>query len=702
MYLESVKLHLINLKNLLQYRVIYLTLGLVLYILTTISLLYGICLLLYSLYLFKKHRKILYILLILIVLYNILLYPLFDKRNLTNLEEYNVTVVGDIEYKDYTKCMAKVGNQNVILYLDDVYEVKPGDKLIIQGELSEPINNTIPSTFDYKNYLKSKQVKYIIWADEYELKSETLHLNLISYYIEQYINQKYPQTRPYIKAFILADKDDFEEEFIHDIGALGISHLFAVSGLHVGLLVLIIQSIIKYLAPNKDPFKVIQIILIFYTIITSFAPSIVRASSLYILIQVNKKRGWNYSNLDLLSMIFITLLLYRPHYYYNIGFTLSFLVTFFIILGNYILKDKTLLRQLLLLSIMAFFIALPITVSINKSINLFTIIINVILVLYMSYIILPGAYLTFFFPFLDSLYNLLIKPFEIIINMSKGVTIFTFDYVFTSTLQVILYYILLLLVFLGVHQKRYRSKLIVSVILFFLITSNINHFDPRKSVNMIDIYGDSILIKDSFDQCNILIDTGSYDEYDSVINYIKGKNIDRIDYFIVTHEHADHQGERSDIFEEFNIINYMNSTNNRTFQCGSITVTVFPFFKEYSEENNQSVVFLLEISNKKYLFTGDMEQIKEEEFVKLYDIDVDYLKSGHHGSITSSSEQFLADITPEEVLISCYRKNTHGHPSPEIIERYENHSIEIYRTDLLGTIEIYYFFNFEYKKFHSP
>ena len=108
------------------------------------------------------------------------------------------------------------------------------------------------------------------------------------------------------------------------------------------------------------------------------------------------------------------------------------------------------------------------------------------------------------------------------------------------------------------------------------------------------------------------------------------------------------------------------------------------------------------ISNKHYLFTGDIELSREISFINKYDLDIDYLKVPHHGSITSSNQQFLNSINPKEVFIIVSATNLHGHPHDEVIKRYQEMGIPVYRTDLSGTIEVYYIFEKEFKRIHSP
>ena len=111
---------------------------------------------------------------------------------------------------------------------------------------------------------------------------------------------------------------------------------------------------------------------------------------------------------------------------------------------------------------------------------------------------------------------------------------------------------------------------------------------------------------------------------------------------------------------------------------------------------------ILYISNKHYLFTGDIEKSREISFISKYDLDIDYLKVPHHGSKTSSTQQFLESVNPKTAFTISYSNNIHGHPHSEVMKRYQEMSIPVYRTDLSGTIEVYYIFGKEYKRIHSP
>ena len=108
----------------------------------------------------------------------------------------------------------------------------------------------------------------------------------------------------------------------------------------------------------------------------------------------------------------------------------------------------------------------------------------------------------------------------------------------------------------------------------------------------------------------------------------------------------------------------------------------------YDHLNNTSVVFKLVYGTTSFLFAGDAEIPVEEHLDSVYDsfLKSDVLKAGHHGSITSSSAEFLANVAPKEVIVSVGKFNKFHHPSPKVIQRFKNLGIMIHRTDEEGAI----------------
>ena len=290
-----------------------------------------------------------------------------------------------------------------------------------------------------------------------------------------------------------------------------------------------------------------------------------------------------------------------------------------------------------------------------------------------------------------------------------------------------------MLIFLLYFLPRFntmKSKLVLLILILAntYIYSSIDNTDllPDNyfSVLMIDVgQGDSFLIKFPNGK-TALVDAGNttifFDNGERVIipllNYL---GIKKIDYGIVTHIDADHYGgyvslifngmigeiikpeldtslSKDKRFEEFArkrevTIKYFEE---QKFEVGN-TVLYFLFdenLKSISGEstNDRSGIFKLVYGQTSFLFTGDVEKRIEKFYLNKYKyfLDSDLLKVGHHGSKTSSSEEFLEYVTPEISLISAGFKNKFGHPSKEIIERLENVGSTIFRSDLQKAILI--------------
>ena len=107
----------------------------------------------------------------------------------------------------------------------------------------------------------------------------------------------------------------------------------------------------------------------------------------------------------------------------------------------------------------------------------------------------------------------------------------------------------------------------------------------------------------------------------------------------------------------------------------------------YSETNEYSLVTRLTYKDTSFLFTGDAESVSEKEIINSgNDIDSNLLKVGHHGGSTSTSQNFLNEVSPEYAVISAGRDNPYGHPSDKVLKRLNNSGAQIFRTDQIGSI----------------
>jgi competence protein ComEC len=610
--------------------------------------------------------------------------------------------------EDYITFVGIIDGILVKVTSSDLDTVTAGDTYLLTGQITPPDRNTFPSGFNYQNYLLSKRIKYVTYNPDLSYVKSGHSIYILKENVKNYINENLPLSKDYVKTFVLADKNDIDQDLQEDIRKLGISHLFAVSGFHIALLVLTLDRILKK-SIRKDIIRqiIISSFLLVFLLLTSFSPSVLRAALMYIFLVLNKKLKLSLSTIDILSIIFLLIMICNPFSHLNVGFVLSFLVTLFILLSLNILKNKQSIHALFLVGTISFLSTIPIIMNLNHEINILTIVFNVLFVLLMSYIVLPLNYISFILPFLDYLNNEINTIYNQLITIASVFDFMIIRGSFTHPIYIMMYYSLLLSFLMNIEIGKKVMKIVVVFVLFMIITLNSTHFEPLKKVVFLDVKGDSTLITDHFNHCNILIDTGEKDEYHSVLHYIQSRNIKKIDYVIITHYHSDHYGELETINEHVSIETLITNKNvsdyhTQPFSCGSIVINIYPMSYTSNNENNNSIILSLLIEDDHYLFTGDIEEERELEFINRYHIDVDYLKVPHHGSNTSSSEEFIDCIKPEEVIVSARRNYRIAHPNEDVVRLYRSKGIEVQITKNEGTIEYIYLFDKQYKKSYSP
>lgn len=244
-------------------------------------------------------------------------------------------------------------------------------------------------------------------------------------------------------------------------------------------------------------------------------------------------------------------------------------------------------------------------------------------------------------------------------------------------------------------------------------TTTTSDIDPTKEnlkIYFIDVgQADSILVMDN--DKTMLIDAGTNDQGKNVVEFLKNKGVNKIDYLVGTHPHEDHIGGLDDVINNFEIGTiYMPKvqTNTKTFESvldaisnkglKVTTPNVNDKFKlnkaeceimsTINDEDNlnlSSVVIRMTYINQSYLFMGDAE--KENEEARQWP-QTNVLKVGHHGSDTSTTKQFLSQVKPNIAVISVGKDNSYGHPKQITLDKLANVNAKVYRTDTSGTILI--------------
>lgn len=257
--------------------------------------------------------------------------------------------------------------------------------------------------------------------------------------------------------------------------------------------------------------------------------------------------------------------------------------------------------------------------------------------------------------------------------------------------------------------SRTRSLSILLLLTLLLLFSTLSH-SASLLVHFIDVgQGDAILIESC--EATLLIDGGRGSE---LLSYLQEIGVEALDLIISTHPHADHIGGLIPVLEEIPVGRIYDSGRPHTTQTffnfltlideldipytvpsrgdmigvGDLELEVLHPVDdvEYGNLNDSSIVVRLVYHEISFLFTGDIEEEAEKDLLSTCMNKATILKVAHHGSSTSTGEEFIDVINPEVAIISCGRDNRYGHPHREILKLLEGKQIQLYRTDLHGHI----------------
>jgi len=611
----------------------------------------------------------------------------------------------------------KFDNENLVCnyYLKEdetiKYEHYPlGSKVFIKGTLNVPKNNTVPNTFNYKKYLYYHDTYYTCTIDEIDILKTKMN---IFYKIKNAVIKRIMtyDIKDYMYTLIIGDKSLMDEEVYETFKYNGVTHLFAISGMHIGLFTGIILLILKK-CHLKENFRYIVTVLFIWTyaFLAGFSPSVLRACLLFTLLSINKIFKLEIDTIKVLLLTGFILILTNYKIIMDIGFIYSFTITFGLMHSKKYLERHKIIGT----SLIATLYSIPITISNFYKLNLFSLINNLVFVPLVTVLVYPLVLLSFVFRFLEPLAKISIWILEFINTTAAKIEIFNVVIPKPSIIFIIIFYLLLIFKF---NKRPTRVGIALFVLVF--ITKATTLLDINYHVEFLDVgQGDSILIRSKQNKEVILIDTGGVVSYTGTTNYHVASNtitylnslgIDEIDYLVITHGDYDHMGESEYLIDNINIknvvfnkdgyndleieliktlnkkkIKYSKNINEIPFGEGKI---YFLDTKIYDNENDNSNVLYLKLENFNFLFMGDAGEAKEKDILEKYSLkDINFLKVGHHGSDTSTSKNFIKKINPDISIISVGKNNRYGHPKDSVLNTLSNS--KVYRTDLEGTIEI--------------
>ena len=626
----------------------------------------------------------------------------------------------------------------------------------IKGTLQRPSSATNFYGFDYQNYLYYQHIHWIFIPEtsffvKCKGKEETI-IEKIQFFRQLGIARIQERLDPdivgIVTALIFGERYLLHEQVLHAYQALGLVHLLAVSGLHVGLITGTIYFLLIRIGITKErSIDMLLISLPVYMLVAGAAPSVLRASitTMVVLLSIRVKNKIH--PLDGISIVCLGLLFVNPYYVYHIGFQLSFIVSYGLIISSrIILHSRSYWQKLFVVTTISQLSSLPIILYHFYEVSLLSLPLNLLYIPLISLFILPLSFVSFLLiSLLPAISDPLLSTFSKVVKLSHELLLLFNQYSFFTIRTGKLLPILLLLFYLAIcylllkwEQKGHFRKLLPPIIVCILIIAGqmyFPYFSRSGVVTFLDVgQGDCIVLELPYRKQVYVIDTGGLVSFrqneewrernrsfdvgkDIVLPYLKARGVRKIDRLILTHGHFDHIGGTDALLGEIRIEEvfyskgkiegeYEKELLTRLYQAGSkLTFTsegdswsvgssqffiLSPIGNEESL-NNRSIVILAQLGGLNWLFTGDLEEDGERRLIRDYpNLNVDILKAGHHGSRTSSTEVFIEQLDPKIVIISAGRANRFGHPHREVIERYTNKAIKIFRTDENGAIRFKY------------
>lgn len=537
-----------------------------------------------------------------------------------------------------------------------------------------------------------------------------------------------------LEGMIIGDTSYVSDEVKNNFRDSGISHLLAVSGSNVAYILILCKfAFEKIFGRNTSNFLTIVFIVLF-SILSGMSASVVRAAIMAIVIILSEFLIQKPNTYASISFSALLILLYNPITIYDVGFVLSFSGTIGIVIfskkiselleskikidkGKIIGKIIAVFVETLSVTLSAQIVVTPITLYYFNTFSCVSILANLIIVpatgsitivgiiMYVtSLVCVPMAKIISYFIY--SIISFVIFVASLFAQIPGSSVLLPTPSIFI----ILMYYIIVYNLFFVKNKKVYVILLTTISVLIIM------KFIPNKyiNVNMIDVgQGDAIYIETAKGK-TVLVDSGGTEgsDYDIGENILVPYILDRgkvcIDYAFLSHMHEDHIEGIYAVIQKLKLKNLIigkHETDNELYSkvvelankynvniievkqgdeliIDGVIFDVISAKENDKNVNNMSLILRMTYGEISMLFTGDAEKELEESI----NVKTNILKVSHHGSKTSSTEEFLKKNMPQVALISVGENNSYGHPNKEVLERLKKINAYIYRTDLNGEI----------------
>ncbi|MDY4576082.1 MAG: ComEC/Rec2 family competence protein [Intestinibacter sp.] len=358
-------------------------------------------------------------LLLIFILLLILGFFITKDRELDNInEDTKTTITGVVkDKKEKSKYTQYIIDGYLVNDYKRKYELKIGKVVSVQGKQKD-LDKMEFDDFNYGRYIRSCGYKGVIYSDYFKVIGQNkfyINLGQLKMYMRDTFRYLYKDTSNFINSFLLGMKDDLTQEENEMFSRTGTSHVIAISGLHTNIICILIAYVIRGINKLYKLF-ILMIIMVLYSIMVGFSPSIVRAVAfvavMYLAVFLFKKRD----GITTLSLIASVLIINNPYTIYNVSFQLSFLATLSILYFNKIIK-KRLKFDIVSMTIAANILTMPIVYYVFGGIPVLSILGNIVIIPFIGIIMNLSIFSILFFEFNLNITKVIVYINKTLINM---------------------------------------------------------------------------------------------------------------------------------------------------------------------------------------------------------------------------------------------------------------------------------------------
>lgn len=699
-------------------------------------------------------------------------YPV-DKTPFYSIEGQMVGIIRDMTIKDgegnllvevsALEVMNKTYERPILIkvYGKKINGVKIGDKVSITGKISKLYPPSNPGGFNEKMYYNIRGIHYKCYMKTYRVIDYKVgYVSHIKYSLKRALlklrtkaSNTYDQLLPakeaqLMKAMLLGDKSGITLDTKGQFSKAGISHILAISGLHVAIIGYGLFNLMTCFIAKKRALWVTVLFLLFYCVLTGGSVSTIRASFMLIVSLMAYFFGRSYDIYSSLATVALVILMINPLYMWDIGFLLSFssvlgIVTLVPALNGLYNKSNNKIVSLMNVSVAATLGTLPVILYNYYDIQIYGIGVNLIVVPLMTVVVLMGFLALICGSMSILLGKLCVGIVYYILMLYDVITKFVGKLPFHTLtigrpswlyLMLIILFIVLIALVKNRHitMSQWKRCLFINLTLVGVVTL-ITWLQPKllQMTHLAIGQGDSTVMITPSKHVFVVDGGGSRKKevlvpdtgYYTIKPFLKYHGVSEIESLFMTHSDQDHVGGLIELLDYFTVnrviipygykdkkeedkllnkllakadekhvpVSYMQTGD--VIEAGEVAIeAMYPSknVQGYKSNNAYSLVLAIDYKGFRSLLTGDIE--KEEEKLlnqMLADrLHSDIIKVPHHGSKSSSTEGFVQNVNPVLAIISCGRDNRYGHPHEEIVDRYKELSVPIYNTAEDGAVMI--------------